>query len=108
MNRQADIFLNEDFAGTLEKNANRYIFRYEKDYLFDATKKAISLTLPKNKQEYQSQTLFPFFFNMLPEGVNKSIICRQLQLDENDFFSLLLEVAFSETIGAVTVRKSST
>jgi serine/threonine-protein kinase HipA len=71
----------------------------------DNSKPAISLTLAKTTQEYHSDFLFPFFYNMLPEGTNKQVVCRLLRIDENDYFGLLLSTAKYDTIGAVTVMK---
>ena len=41
---------------------------------------------------------------MLSEGVNRKLQCRQLQIDENDYFGLLLATGGTETIGAVSVK----
>ncbi len=70
----------------------------------DSAKKPISLTLPKTRQEYRSKMFFPFFYNVLAEGMNKRLQCRQLQIDENDYFSLLTHTAGEDTIGAITVK----
>ena len=66
--RKAAIYRNGVFAGTLteEKPGSEYTFRYDDNYFFDTTKPAVSLTLPKTKQEYKSDYLFPVFFNMNP------------------------------------------
>jgi HipA-like protein len=104
--RKAGIFLNNRLAGHLsEYNRNDYVFRYEDEYFIDSALPAISLTLPKEKQEFRSSSLFPFFYNMLSEGVNKKMQARQFQLDENDAFGLLLKTAGWDTIGAVTVKE---
>ncbi len=102
--RSAEIHRNNELAGILTKeDKGTYIFRYEDNYL-NSPSPAISLTFPKSKQEYKNDVLFPFFFNLLAEGVNKKLQCRQLQIDEKDYFSLLLATAGTDTIGAVTVR----
>jgi serine/threonine-protein kinase HipA len=44
---------------------------------------------------------------MLAEGVNKKLQCRQLQIDENDYFSLLTKTACEDTIGCITVKAES-
>ncbi len=98
------MYINDEPVGTLSRTENEFIFRYDDAYYQNPEKKAISVTLPKTRQEYRSKTFFPFFFNMLSEGVNKQVQCRQLRIDENDFFGLLLATGSSETIGAVTVR----
>jgi serine/threonine-protein kinase HipA len=103
--RKAAVYRNGIFAGILmEENRKRYIFKYEKIYFDDIKMPAISLTLPKNKQEYTSEVLFPFFFNMLSEGVNRKLQSTQLRIDEDDSFGLLMATAQSDTIGAVTVK----
>lgn len=103
--REAEVYINKELAGILkEENKKSYIFRYEDNYFKDKTKRAISLTLPKEQQEYSSPYLFPFFFNMLSEGVNKKLQSRQLKIDEEDSFGLLLATAQFDTIGAITVK----
>jgi len=103
--QKAEIYRNWLLAGILIKeNHDSYIFLYNDLYFFDSSQPPISLTLPKNRQEYRSKTLFPFFCNMLSEGVNKQLQCRQLKVDENDSFGLLLATAQTDTIGAITVK----
>ena len=103
--RQAMVFRNKEIIGKLtEENRHNYIFRYDDNWFKDAQKPPVSLTMPKNKQEYQSDYLFPFFVNMLSEGANKELQCKHLHIDENDSFGLLLATAQWETIGASTVK----
>ena len=102
---KAEVYRNGEQAGILTKHANgSYEFRYEDEWFAKNDRPAISLTLPKTQQTYLSKVLFPFFFNMLSEGANKQLQCRQLKIDENDHFSLLLATASQDTIGAITVR----
>jgi HipA-like protein len=104
--KKAIVYCNNEPAGTLTlTNNGTYVFRYEDVYYRDASKSAISLTLPKTRQEYESKVMFPFFSNMLSEGVNKTLQCRQLRIDENDSFSLLLATADTDTIGSITVKR---
>lgn len=103
--RQAAVYRNGLLAGTLsEENPQQYVFRYEDGYFMDSSKSALSLTLPKTQQEYHSPYLFPFFFNMLSEGVNRKLQSTQLRIDEKDHFGLLLATAQFDTVGAVTVK----
>lgn len=103
--RQARIFRNSREAGILtEESRQSYVFTYNDDYFLDPSVPAISLTLPKTKQEYRSPYLFPFFFNMLSEGVNKRVQSLQLKIDEADSFGLLMATAQYDTIGAITVK----
>lgn len=103
--RTLGIYRNGILAGLLiEENRKRYIFRYDDKYLMDENNPAISLTLPKTQKEYRSEFLFPFFFNMLSEGVNRKLQSVQLRIDEEDNFGLLAATAQHDTIGAVTVK----
>lgn len=60
--------------------------------------------LPKIQQEYRSETLFPFFFNMLSEGANKQYQAHLYRLDESDYFRFLVETASNDNIGAITFK----
>jgi len=103
--RAMEIYRNGVLAGILsEESRNSYVFRYEEIYFNDTTKPAISLTLPKSKVEYKSDYLFPFFFNMLSEGVNRKLQSIQLKIDEEDNFGILMATAQHDTIGAITVK----
>lgn len=103
--RKLAIYRNKEYAGILtEKNRSEYVFRYDDAYYVDTNKPAISLTLPKSQQEYTDAVLFPFFFNMLSEGVNRQLQSRLLKIDEQDNFGLLAATAQYDTIGAITVK----
>lgn len=103
--RQLEIYRNGSFAGLLsEVNSQHFVFKYDDIYFNDSSKPAISLTLPKSQQEYCNAALFPFFFNMLSEGVNRRLQSTQLKIDEDDHFGLLMATAQYDTIGAITVK----
>jgi HipA-like protein len=103
--RKLVVYRNQEYAGTLiEESRDQFVFEYDPVYYADSTKPAISLTLPKSQQAYSSEVLFPFFFNMLSEGVNRQLQCRLLKIDENDNFGLLSATAQFDTIGAVTLK----
>ncbi|MBX9733931.1 MAG: HipA N-terminal domain-containing protein [Chitinophagaceae bacterium] len=107
--RTVEIYRNGILAGTLtEENRQLYVFKYTDNYFSDASKAAISLTLPKTQQEYRSEYLFPFFFNMLSEGVNRKLQSTLLRIDEEDNFGLLAATAKYDTIGAITVKPIQT
>jgi len=104
--RQAKILYKNEEAGVLTQNDDgSFVFRYHNAWLADSKKSGISLNLPKIEQEYSSKFLFPFFYNMLPEGSNKQIVCKHNRIDENDYFGLLLTTAKYDSIGAVRVIK---
>lgn len=103
--RQAQIFRNGILAGLLtEESQESYLFRYDDNFFSDTKQLAVSLTLPKTKQEYRSKFLFPVFSNMLSEGANRKVQSRSLKIDEKDDFGILLATAQFDTIGAITVK----
>ncbi|MCC5945641.1 MAG: HipA N-terminal domain-containing protein [Bernardetiaceae bacterium] len=103
--RKVKVYRNGILAGTLtEEYAGLFVFRYEDTYFNNSRLPAISLTLPKTQKEYSSNFLFPFFANMLSEGVNRKLQSTQLKIDEKDSFGLLMATAQYDTIGAVTVK----
>ncbi|MFO7843543.1 MAG: HipA N-terminal domain-containing protein [Bacteroidales bacterium] len=103
--RKVKVYRNKDLAGELiQENKNSYIFKYNDSYFSNDSLPAISLTLPKSQQVYTSDFLFPFFFNMLSEGVNRKLQSRQLKIDEKDYFGLLMETAKFDTVGAITLK----
>lgn len=107
--RKAAVYRNENLAGILtEENRQHFSFRYDDAYFNDSSKPAISLTIPKTQIEYHSKFLFPLFFNMLSEGVNRELQSTQLKIDEEDDFGLLLATAQYDTIGAITVKPIET
>jgi HipA-like protein len=103
--RTLEIYRNGILAGLLiEENREHYVFRYDEKYFMDDHYPAISLTMPKTIKEYNSIYLFPFFFNMLSEGVNRKLQSVQLRIDEDDDFGLLAATTQYDTIGAITVK----
>lgn len=104
--RKAKIVFKDEEAGVLTQHDDgSFTFRYHAGWMDDSKKPGICLTLPKSKQEYHSKFLFPFFYNMLPEGSNKQVACKHNRVDHDDYFGLLMTVAKNDTIGAVRVIK---
>lgn len=104
MSRRAVVYNHGKLAGLLEEVSGGYAFTYAPKYLADPGLPAISLALPKRKEPYQSNVLFPFFFGLLAEGVNRQLQCRRWQIDEKDYFGLLLATARYDTIGSVSLK----
>ncbi len=100
------VYNNGRLAGIVQKNgAANYTFTYTDEYFKDASAHSISLSLPKSRQHFESLELFPFFFGLLAEGINKDIQCRLLKIDEKDDFTRLIKTAGEDTIGAITVKE---
>ena len=101
------VYYNDTKAGVLtELNpGGGYIFKYVPEYLSSGLP-PVSATLPKREDTFESDSLFPFFSNMIPEGANRGVICRTLRIDEKDFFGILSAMADKDFIGAVNIRTS--
>jgi len=103
--RSAEVYYNGELAGVLtEESRKQFRFRYDNDWFRDNSKPAISLTMPKTLQDYYSEFLFPFFFNMISEGFNRKLQSKSLRIDEKDYFGFLLATARYDTIGAITIK----
>jgi HipA N-terminal domain len=102
--RQARILYKDEEAGILiQHDDGSFTFRYHTRWMEDNSKPAISLTFPKTEQECHSKFLFSFFYNMLPEGSNKQVVCKYSRIDQDDYFGLLMASAKNDSIGAVRV-----
>ena len=104
--RNAKVLFKGQQAGILTQHDDgSFSYQYDPSWVRDSSKPGISLTLPKRQKAYHSPFLFPFFYNMLPEGTNKQVVCKLNRLDHDDYFGLLLTAANNDTIGAVTIQK---
>lgn len=104
--RNAKVLFKNEEAGTLTQHDDgSFSFRYHNEWVTDKNKQSISVTLPKIDGEFNSKFLFPFFYNMLPEGSNKQVACRLNRFDQDDYFGLLMATAKNDSIGAVRVVK---
>ena len=104
--RRAKILYKDEEAGVLTQHDDgSFTFCYHTSWMENINRSGISLTLPKNEREYHSKFLFPFFYNMLPEGSNKQVVCKYNRIDQNDYFGLLMTTAKNDPIGAVRVVK---
>jgi len=102
---KAHVFYNQELAGVLRQLPEGYEFSYAADYLKKPGALPISLTLPLTPEPFQSNTLFPFFDGLLPEGWLLDLTASTLKIDSHNRFELLLHTG-ADTIGAVTVRPS--
>ena len=89
--RSLDIYFHGIKAGQLTENipGKLYSFKYLGSYLQQPCG-AISVTLPLTDKVYESDKLFPFFANMLPEGANKRIVCIAALIFQMNSLSLFL------------------
>ncbi len=101
--RTAYVYVRDAFAGTLKETDYGYSFLYDREYLGSEKNSPVSLTLPIQKEEYTSKTLFAFFDGLIPEGWLLDIVSNNWKIDRKDRFGLLL-VACKDPIGNVQIR----
>jgi HipA-like protein len=104
MRKAKIVYKNEDAGVLSQHDDGSFTFQYHDSWMADSTKPGISLTLPKTTQEFHSKFLFPFFFNILPEGSNKQVVCKYNKIDRDNYFGLLMTTAKNDSVGAVRVR----
>ena len=104
--RQLEILWNGVNAGILTEQVpgKGYRFEYAPSYLV-GDNPHISVTLPKKETSFESESLFPFFANMLPEGALRRVVCRQHHVDEKDLFGILCAMSGADSIGAVNIKE---
>jgi serine/threonine-protein kinase HipA len=107
MAKHAKILYDGIVAARLSETDDGYVLQYDEKYLLLSESKSISLTLPKRKELYRSNVLFPFFDGLIPEGWLLDIAMTHWKLKTNDRFELLLTTC-RDTIGAVTVEPDKT
>ena len=104
--RQLEVYVNDVKAGMLtELNPGKgYTFAYDEAYVASDLP-PVSLSLPKRTEMYEAENMFPFFTNMLPEGANRKVVCREKRIDENDFFGMLMATVGTDMIGSVNFKE---
>jgi serine/threonine-protein kinase HipA len=105
MNRSGSVYMKNVFCGTLYENENGYYFQYDTNYLNGSQSEAVSLTLPLASAPYHSNTLFPFFDGLIPEGWLLDIAEKNWKINYKDRMGLLLTCC-RDCIGAVHVENN--
>ena len=100
--RQAKIIIDQQLAGILTENEEAYFFEYEAAYLESAAPRAVSLTLPLQKEPFKADYLFPFFDGLIPEGWLLDLVHKNWKLNPRDRMGLLLATC-KDCIGNVSV-----
>lgn len=102
--RSAKIFVRDTYAGLLRETDYGYSFKYDNDYLQSDNASPVSLTLPLQKEEHISKTLFSFFDGLIPEGWLLDVVCKNWKINNRDRFGILL-VACKDPIGNVSIME---
>ncbi len=101
------VYCGDVLAGQLTELAKgSYVFIYDDAFLADNTTPPVSVNMPKSQKVYHSDVIFPVFANLLPEGANRSVLCRINKVDDDDLFGMLEMICGMDTIGLFVLKKS--
>lgn len=100
--RTAYVYIRNSFAGLLQETDMGYVFSYDSNYLLLKEATPVSLTLPLQDKPYVSESIFPFFDGLIPEGWLLHVTSKKWNISESDRFGLLL-VSCKDCIGNVSV-----
>jgi len=96
---------NNRRVGLLVGTADRgVVFLYDPHYLADPNARAISHSLPLQKQEFSSKQCLPFFSVLLPDGKMRRRIGEYLHVSESSTMRLL-EALGRECAGSAVLRE---
>ena len=102
--RTAYVYVRNTFAGILSETDEGYSFKYDENYLQNENASSVSLTLPLQREEYTSKTLFAFFDGLIPEGWLLKIVTDNWKINIRDRFGVLL-VACRDGICNVSIME---
>lgn len=97
------VFYQNHAAGTIVEDSEGFCFVYDEAYLALPDARPVSMTLPLQAEPFRSQTMFPFFDGLIPEGWLLDIALDSWKINARDRMSLLLACC-KDCIGAVHVE----
>ena len=102
--KQGRVYYKQVPAGTIREDENGFVFQYDSDYLNRVDAKPVSLTLPLREEAYVSQTLFPLFDGLIPEGWLLDVAIESWKINPRDRMTLLLTCC-RDCVGAVSAER---
>jgi len=97
-----DVYLNENLAGRLWEQRGQLFFAYEKAWLESEQFIPLSVTMPRQAEEFPDAVTQAFFDNLLPEGDIRSAIAKLKRVSERNTFGLLQEIG-GDCAGAISL-----
>jgi serine/threonine-protein kinase HipA len=102
MNRILDVYLCDNFVGTLTQDDSGDLeFSYDLGYL-ETTSRGISLSLPSTQKLHKGKTVKAFFSGLLPEESVRERLAGYLGVSEKNPFALL-EIVGGDCAGALAL-----
>ena len=102
--KRAKVYMYDEMAGILTEDENGFHFQYDEAFLKSKDAEAVSLTLPLRDAVFESQTMFPFFDGLIPEGWLLDIAQKNWKLNSRDRMEILLKTC-QDCIGAVSIEQ---
>ena len=78
------------------------VFAYDESYCSSPTARAISLSLPLSKKDFDADATKTFFDGLLPEGFTRQCVADSIHASSDDYISILRELG-SECLGAIQI-----
>ena len=101
--RQAAIYVQDIFCGTLREDEDGFHFRYDSGYLSREGSLPLSPTMPLTEEVYEKEMMFPVFDGLIPEGWLLDIASKSWKIDPRDRMGLLLACC-KDCIGDISVK----
>lgn len=103
MTRVLSVWWDSRVVGTLQVNQHGQMrFTYAADWLADASRPAISFSLPKQEQPFTQRQCRPFFAGLLPEETQREVIAGALGISKGNDFAFL-EALGGDVAGALSL-----
>ncbi len=97
-----DVYLNEHLAGRLREEKGQLFFTYDKAWLESERFIPLSVTMPRQPEEFPNEITRAFFDNLLPEGDIRAAIAKLKRVSERNTFGLLEEIG-GDCAGAISL-----
>ena len=81
---------------------NDAVFTYDETYVSSPEARAISLSLPLSKKDFDADETKTFFDGLLPEGFTRQCVADSIHASSDDYISILRELG-SECLGAIQI-----
>ena len=105
--RELNVYMDKNGSQTLVgtirgKNSMDAVFSYHDEYLSAGNAAAISISLPLQKEPFNSDKTRTYFENLLPEGFSRTAVADWIKTDVKDYLAIL-SVLGRECLGAVKI-----
>lgn len=97
-----DVYLNAQLTGRLREEKGRLLFAYDKAWLESGRFIPLSVTMPRQAEEFPDEVARVFFDNLLPEGDIRSAVAKLRRVSERNTFGLLEEIG-GDCAGAISL-----